>query len=242
MDAVLLPIVAVAAGMISFTSPCCLPLIPSYLSYVTALPVGELGTGQARAVTLRASLLFVAGFTVVFTALGASFTYVGSALLSKVPLILRIAGVGIIVMGAGMLGWLRLPWLHREWRPALARGSRGSKGAFPLGMAFAFGWVPCIGPVLATILATAASTQTALWGAVLLALYSVGLGIPFIALGLGYQRLRTSLSWLQRHGRRVEQVAGVMLIGVGVLFVTGAWRTFFIPLQRTFAELGWPPI
>lgn len=242
MDALILPFLAVSAGVISFTSPCCLPLIPSYLSYVTALPTGELGTRQARAVTLRSSLLFVAGFTVVFTALGASFAFVGSALLANVPLIVRIAGVGIVLMGLGMLGVVRMPWLHREWRPAMTQGWRGPKGAFPLGMAFAFGWVPCIGPVLATILATAASTQTAPWGAVLLALYSLGLGIPFIALGLGFQRLRGSVEWMQRHARRIEQAAGVLLVGVGVLFVTGAWRAFFIPLQRAFAELGWPPI
>lgn len=242
MEVLLLPFLAVSAGVISFTSPCCLPLIPSYLSYVTALPTAELGTREARAVTLRSSLLFVAGFTVVFTALGASFAFVGSALLAQVPLIIRIAGVGIIVMGLGTLGWVRLPWLHREWRPSITQGRRGPKGAFPLGMAFAFGWVPCIGPVLATILATAASTQTAPWGAVLLALYSLGLGIPFVALGLGFQRLRGSVEWLQRHARPVEQVAGVLLVGVGVLFVTGAWRAFFIPLQRLFARLGWPPI
>jgi len=242
MEVLVLPFLAVAAGVVSFTSPCCLPLIPSYLSYVTALPVGELGTRQARAVTLRASLMFVAGFTVVFTALGASFAFIGSALLANIPLIVRVAGVGIILMGLGMLGLFKMPWLYREWRPALERGSRGSKGAFPLGMAFAAGWVPCIGPVLATILATAASTQTAPWGAVLLVLYSLGLGIPFVALGLGFQRMRGSLAWLQKHSRRVEQVAGTLLLGVGVLFVTGAWQTFFIPLQRAFSRLGWPPI
>lgn len=242
MDALLLPFLAVSAGVISFTSPCCLPLIPSYLSYVTALPTAELGTREARAVTLRSSLLFVAGFTVVFTALGASFAYVGSALLANVPLIIRVAGIGIIVMGLAMLGFVRLPWINREWRPAIARGGRGQKGAFPLGMAFAFGWVPCVGPVLATILATAASTQTAPWGAVLLALYSLGLGIPFVALGLGFQRLRGSVEWLQRHARRIEYAAGVLMVGVGVLFVTGAWRTIFIPLQSAFARLGWPPI
>lgn len=243
MDALILPFLAVSAGVISFTSPCCLPLIPSYLSYVTALPTAELGTREARAVTLRASLLFVAGFTVVFTALGASFAFVGSALLANVSLIVRIAGIGIILMGLGMLGVLRIPWLHREWRPAALQGrGRGPGGAFPLGMAFAFGWVPCIGPVLATILATAASTQTAPWGAVLLALYSLGLGIPFVVMGIWFQRMRGSVDWLQRHARRIEQVAGVLLIAVGVLFVTGAWRTIFIPLQRAFASFGWPPI
>lgn len=237
----LLPFVAVGAGVLSFTSPCCLPLIPSYLSYVTALPVGELGNREARAVTLRASLLFVAGFTVVFTALGASFAFVGSALLANVPMIVRVAGVGIIVMGLGMLGLFRMPWLYREWRPARFAG-RGPKAALPLGMAFAFGWVPCIGPVLATILATAASTQTAPWGAALLALYSLGLGAPFVALGLGFQRMRGSVAWLQRHGHRLERAGGLLLIGVGVLFASGAWRTFFIPLQRAFARMGWPPI
>jgi len=242
MEVMVLPFLALVAGVVSFTSPCCLPLIPSYLSYVTALPVADLGSRQARAVTLRASLLFVAGFTVVFTALGASFAFVGSALLANVPLILRIAGVGIILMGLGMLGVLNIPFLHQEWRPALGTSRRGVKAAFPLGMAFAAGWVPCIGPVLATILATAASTQTAPWGAALLALYSVGLGIPFVVLGLGFQRMRGSVAWLQRHARRVEQVAGGLLVGVGVLFVTGGWQTFFIPLQRAFSRLGWPPI
>ncbi len=242
MEALLLPFLAVAAGVISFTSPCCLPLIPSYLSYVTALPTAELGKREARAVTLRSSLLFVAGFTVVFTALGASFAFIGSALLANVPLIVRVAGVGIILMGLGMVGVVRMPWLHREWRPANPSRWRGPKGAFPLGMAFAFGWVPCIGPVLATILATAASTQTAPWGAVLLALYSLGLGIPFVAMGVWFQGLRGSVDWLRRHSQRSEQVAGVLLVGVGVLFVTGAWRTFFIPLQRAFARFGWPPI
>lgn len=242
MEALTLSFLAVAAGVISFTSPCCLPLIPSYLSYVTALPVSELGTREARAVTLRSSLLFVAGFTVVFTALGASFAYVGSLLLANVPLIVRVAGVGIILMGLGMIGVLRMPWLYREWRPGSLNRARGPGGAFPLGMAFAFGWVPCIGPVLAAILTTAASSQTALWGAVLLALYSLGLGIPFVALGLGFQRLRGSVEWLRRYARRLEQIGGALLVGIGVLFVTGAWRTFFIPLQRAFARLGWPPI
>ncbi|MGI8518005.1 MAG: cytochrome c biogenesis CcdA family protein [Acidimicrobiia bacterium] len=242
MEALTLPFLAVAAGVISFTSPCCLPLIPSYLSYVTALPVSELGTREARAVTLRSSLLFVAGFTLVFTALGASFAYVGSVLLANIPLIVRVAGVGIILMGLGMIGVIRMPWLYREWRPARSNSQRGTKGAFPLGMAFAFGWVPCIGPVLAAILTTAASTRTAPWGAVLLALYSLGLGIPFVALGLGFQRLRGSVEWLRRHTRRLEQIGGTLLVGIGVLFVSGAWRTFFIPLQRAFARLGWPPI
>ena len=242
MTPLLLPLASVVAGVISFSSPCCLPLIPGYLSYISALPVSDLGRAEARAVTLRASLAFVAGFTVVFTALGAGAALLGATVLRNLPLIVRVAGVGIIVMGLAMLGVLRLPFLHREARFDLSRVPKGPRGAFPLGMAFAAGWAPCIGPVLATLLATAAATESAAWGAVLLALYSVGLGIPFVLLALGFQRARGSLAWLRTHGRRIEQAGGVLLVGVGVLFVSGAWRSFFIPLQRYFARYGWPPI
>jgi cytochrome c-type biogenesis protein len=238
----LLPLIALVAGVISFSSPCCLPLIPGYLSYVSALPVSELGRREARAVTLRAALLFVAGFTVVFTILGVSFAYVGSSLLRNIPLILRISGALIIVMGLTMLGALRIPLLAREGRIDLARIPRGPGAAFAFGMAFAFGWTPCIGPVLATILASAAATQTAPWGAVLLMCYSLGLGLPFIALALGFHRAKGSLDWLRSKGRLVEQIGGALLIGVGVLFLTGAWRSFFVPLQHYFSRFGWPPV
>ncbi len=242
MSGLLLPMMAVVAGVVSFSSPCCLPLIPGYLSYVSALPVSELGRREARAVTLRASLLFVAGFTVVFSLLGASAALVGPVLLRRLPLIVRASGVLIIVMGLAMAGLVRIPVLSRERRVDLARLPAGPKGAFFMGTAFAAGWTPCIGPILATILTTAASTGTAPWGAVLLALYSLGLGLPFIALGLGFQRARGSLAWLRRHGRGIEVVGGAVMVAVGILFVTGAWRSFFVPLQRSFARLGWPPI
>jgi cytochrome c-type biogenesis protein len=242
MNSLVLPPVAVLAGVISFSSPCCLPLIPGYLAYVSGLPVSDLGQREARALTLRAALLFVAGFTTVFTALGVSFTFVGAALLRNVPVIVRVAGVGIILMGLAMMGLLRIPFLYRERRFDLNRIPSGPRAAFGLGMAFAFGWAPCIGPVLATILATAAATQTAAWGGVLLALYSLGLGIPFVVLALGFQRARGSLEWLKRHGRAIERFGGVMLVTVGLFFVTGAWRSFFIPLQRYFARFGWPPL
>lgn len=242
MSALLLPLLAVVAGVVSFSSPCCLPLIPGYLSYVSALPVSELGRREARAVTLRASLRFVAGFTLVFSLLGVSLALVGSALLQRLPVIVRVSGVGIIVMGLAMMGLLRIPLLGRERRFDLARVPTGPRGAFFLGSAFAFGWTPCIGPILATILTAAAATGTAAWGALLLVLYSFGLGLPFIALGLGFQRARGSLAWLCRHARGIEVAGGAMLVAVGILFVSGAWRSFFIPIQRTFAELGWPPI
>jgi cytochrome c-type biogenesis protein len=242
MTTLLLPLTALLAGIISFSSPCCLPLIPGYLSYVSALPLSELGRREARAVTLRASLLFVAGFTAVFTLLGVSFAFVGSALLREVPLIIRVSGVLIIVMGLAMMGVVRLPFLARERRVDLARIPRGPRAAFAFGMAFAFGWTPCIGPVLATILAAAAATQTAAWGAVLLVCYSLGLGLPFIVLGLAFQRAKGSLDWLRRWSRHAEIVGGCLLVGVGSLFVIGAWRSLFVALQRYFARFGWPPV
>ncbi|MDW3215662.1 MAG: cytochrome c biogenesis protein CcdA [Ilumatobacteraceae bacterium] len=242
MEVLLLPIAAVVAGFISFSSPCCLPLIPGYLSYMSSLPVSELGRREARGVALRASVLFVAGFTTVFTALGVSAALVGSVLLRNLPVIVRVSGVIIIVMGLSMLGIFRIPLLYRERRLDLARIPAGPRSAFPLGMAFAFGWAPCIGPVLATILATAAASQTVAWGGALLMLYSLGLGLPFIALALGFHRARGSLSWLRHYGRTIEAIGGVMLVVVGIMFVTGVWRAIFIPLQRMFAEFGWPPI
>ena len=237
-----LPLFAVVAGVISFSSPCCLPLLPGYLSYVSALPVSELGDRQARMVTLRAALLFVAGFTVVFTALGVVAQLLGSVFLANGGPVVRWFGVPIIILGLSTMGLLRLPFLMRERRIDLARVPRGTAWAFPMGMAFAAGWAPCLGPVLATIYATAAVSGTAVWGALLLILYSVGLGVPFVALALGFNRAQRSMGWLRRNGRRIEVAGGAMLVLVGLLFVTGRWQGYFQPLQRWFAEHGWPPV
>ena len=242
MSGILLPFGAVVAGLVSFTSPCCLPLVPGYLSYMSALPVHELGGAAARRTTLRASLLFVAGFTVVFTALGVGASALGNVLLRNQDGLVRFLGVPIILLGLITAGLVRVPALGRERRLDLARIPRGPGWAFPLGMAFAAGWAPCIGPILATILATASASGSATWGAVLLALYSLGLGLPFVLLALGFDRARGSLAWFRRHGRAVERLGGVLLVTVGVLFVTGRWMPMFRPMQRWFADVGWPPI
>jgi cytochrome c-type biogenesis protein len=237
-----LPVFAVVAGVLSFSSPCCLPLLPGYLSYVSALPVSELGDRQARSVTLRAALLFVAGFTVVFTVVGVVAQLLGSVLLSSNGPLVRWFGVPIILLGLSTMGVLRLPFLMRERRIDLTRVPKGTRWAFPMGMAFAAGWAPCIGPVLATIYATATVSGTALWAAVLLVLYSAGLGIPFVALAVGFNRAQRSLGWLRRNGRRIELVGGAVLVLVGLLFVTGHWQGWAQPMQRWFAERGWPPV
>ena len=242
MEGLLFPFVAILAGLISFSSPCALPLVPGYLSYVSALPVSELGARQARAVALKASLLFVAGFTTVFTALGVTAALATNLLLRNRDTMVRGFGVVIILLGLVTAGVLRIPAFQRERRMDLARLPRGPAWAFPLGMAFAAGWVPCTGPVLATIVATASAAGTAAWGGVLLALYSLGLGIPFVLLAVGFTRAQRSLGWLRRNGRRIEVAGGVLLVGVGLLFVTGRWQSLFLPLQRWFARLEWPPV
>ncbi len=242
MSPLLLPFLAIGAGVISFSSPCCLPLLPGYVSYISALPTSQLSMKESRATTLKASLAFVAGFTLVFTALGVASAFFGSYVLQVLPTIVRVMGVGVIALGLSMMGFLRIPFLMRERRFDMARLPRGTRGAFGVGVAFAAGWTPCIGPVLAVILATAASTGTVAWGALLLILYSLGLGLPFIALALGLDRARGSLGWLRRHGRHVEVAGGALMVVVGVLFVTGTWEVWFRPLQRIFARYGWPPV
>lgn len=237
-----LPFLAFGAGLVSFSSPCCLPLLPSYLSYVSGLPVSKLGERDARKVTVRTAVLFVAGFGTVFTLLGMGATLLGSVLFEHQRQLVKVFGVFIIVLGLANLGVLRVPGISRERRFFLGRVPLGPAWAFPLGMAFAFGWAPCIGPVLATLLTTAAVTGTALQGGALLALYSAGLGLPFIGLAIGFRRAQRSVGWLKRHGVAIERIGGVALVGVGLLFVTGRWQLFFIPLQRKFAGLGWPPI
>jgi len=216
--------------------------VPGYLSYVSALPVAELSDREARGVAVRAALLFVAGFSVVFTVLGIAATLVGSLFLRNQDTVVRFFGVVIIFMGLVTMGAVRVPALMRERRMDLTRVPRGPAFAFPMGMAFAAGWAPCIGPVLATILATAAASGTVAWGAILLLFYSAGLGIPFVLLALGFSRAQRSLAWLRRNGRRIEVIGGALMVGVGVLFVTGQWQELFRPMQRWFAELGWPPI
>jgi cytochrome c-type biogenesis protein len=178
----------------------------------------------------------------VFTALGITASVVGSLFLRHQDAIVRVFGMVIVALGLATIGVLRVPALARERRFDLARVPRGPAWAFPMGMAFAAGWAPCIGPVLATILATVAATATVAWGAVLLVLYSLGLGVPFVLIAVGFARAQRSLQWLRRHGRHIEVAGGALLVGVGVLFATGRWLALFRRLRRWFAELGWPPL
>jgi len=234
---------ALVAGLISFTSPCCLPLMPGYVSYVggveAAVPDGAVA---ARTRTLAAAALFVAGFTATFTVMGLAASSLSGAILHHRLGLEQIAGVLVIAMGLATMGLLRVPLLGREVRVDLRRIRPGLGGAAPLGAAFAIGWTPCIGPVLAAILAAAASTESGWWGAMLLLAYSLGLGIPFLLLAWSYSKSWRLLGWFRRHARGVEITGGVVLIAMGILIITGAWLRLFAPLLRLYARNGWPPV
>lgn len=230
---------ALVAGTVSITSPCCLPLMPGYLSYIGGVSAAEQNN---RRRVVGAAALFVLGFAFVFTALGATASAFGGVLLSRLPTLIKVSGVFVIVMGLAMLGLLRIPFLYKELRFDMTKIRRGPAGAVPLGMAFAFGWTPCVGPVLGGILTAAAATQTVWKGSVLLFIYSLGMGIPFLLLALGYSKAGRSMNFLRRHSVGIERSGGVLLVSMGVLLITGYWQQLFTPLIRWFSRHGWPPI
>ncbi len=223
MDAASVGILAAfAAGVVSFLSPCVLPLIPGYLSFMTGMAVGDLAGSEARKRLLLPSLLFVAGFSVVFTALGASASVLGSFLFDYRQIIERVAGVVVIAFGILMLGIFKVPWMYGEARFEMGRARTfGSGAAFVMGAAFAFGWTPCVGPVLGAILALAGASGSVGQGAALLLAYSAGLGVPFVATAMLFGSMRPVLARLSKHALTVNRVAGVLLIAVGLLIVTG---------------------
>jgi cytochrome c-type biogenesis protein len=222
------PALAFVAGVVSFASPCVLPLVPGYLGFVTG---GRATEGEGRR-PLVPMLLFILGFTIVFTLLGA---FAGSFVrFFRDPWFQRVAGALVVILGLLMLGYaLRRgsPGLYAERRPLLERVRPGTVGALPLGIAFAAGWTPCIGPVLGGILAIAASGGTAK-GAGLLLVYSIGLGLPFLLIGLGVDRLMRALGLIRRHYRVIAGVSGALLVTVGVLVMTGLFRQLIAPLSR----------
>lgn len=234
--------VAFAAGVISFLSPCVLPLVPGYISYMSGLTAGSedmpARTKTARATT--ASLVFVLGFTVIFVPLGATATLLGS-LLSDYRNELRVAsGIFIIVLGLVFMDVIKIPFLQREAR-LHPRPGAGLGGAALLGGAFAFGWSPCIGPVLGSVLTLAVgrgTEGTVTEGATLLGVYSLGLGVPFVLAGLGVTRLTSVVGWLREHTRKVSLVSGSLLIVVGTLFVTDQLFRISIWMQKGFSAMG----
>jgi cytochrome c-type biogenesis protein len=232
---------ALTAGTLSFLSPCVLPLVPPYLVYLAGTSLERLAdTGPVRAVkrdTIVAALLFVAGFSTVFVALGAGASVIGALLRAYSNVLATVAGIAIIVMGLHFLGLTRIDLLMREKRAEMARPV-GLWGAYAMGLAFAFGWTPCIGPILAAILAVAASEATIVKGAGLLAVYSLGLGIPFVIAALAVEPFAAFLVRFRAHLATVERVMGGLLVLTGIAFLTGFISNASYWLLEAFPVLG----
>jgi cytochrome c-type biogenesis protein len=228
------PALAFAAGVVSFASPCVFPLVPGYLSFVSG------GSADERK-PIVPILLFILGFGVVFTALGAS----ASALrFVKSDLGLRLAGAVVLLFGVAMLLYafrIGSSSLYTERRPFLSRVKPGPVGAMPLGMAFAAGWTPCIGPVLGGILAIAGTQGSAARGGLLLFVYSLGLGLPFLLIGLGVRRLMGALDFVKRNYHWFAGVSGVVMVAIGVLLVSGLWQSVLTPILNRLSRVT-PPI
>jgi cytochrome c-type biogenesis protein len=234
---------ALLAGIISFLSPCVLPLVPPYLCFITGASLDQLSRSEGavaiqRRQTMLAALMFVLGFATVFILLGASASYAGQLLRAYLPILAKVAGVFIIIMGLNFLGVFKLGFLNREARYHSDARPAGLLGAYAVGLAFAFGWTPCIGPVLAMILTLAASEQDVTKGAGLLAVYSAGLGIPFLLAAAGVGTFLGFLKRFRRHMLMVERVMGVLLILTGVMFLTGTLQDFSYWLIERFPWLA----
>src|SRR3954465_6311367 len=232
---------ALIAGVISFLSPCVLPLVPPYLVYLAGTSLERLSDGNPATGTMRdtltAALLFVAGFSTVFVALGASASVIGGVIRLYSAELSIVAGIAIIVMGLHFLGVFRIGWLLQEKRMEMTKPI-GLWGAYAMGLAFAFGWTPCIGPILAAILAVAASEQTVARGAGLLAVYSLGLGIPFLLAAFAVEPFAAFLARFRRHLAKVERVMGGLLVLTGVAFLTGFVSQASFWLLEMFPALG----
>jgi cytochrome c-type biogenesis protein len=244
---------AFGAGLLSFISPCVLPLIPGYLSYISGLSLDEMrgaptvaggaGVGvavmpsaAARRQVILSSLAFILGFSLVFISLGAAASAIGRFLLQQQLIFSRVAGAIIIVFGLHTMGVLRIEWLYQEKRVQTSRKPAGFIGAMLVGIAFAFGWTPCIGPILAGILAIAGSRDTVGQGVRLLAVYSMGLGVPFLLTALMINRFFSAMSRIRRHYHKIELVSGALLVVIGVLIFTNKftiiaqWLTPYLPV------------
>ena len=231
---------AAAAGLLSFLSPCVLPLVPPYLTFIAGTTVEELsgaGERRARRDVALAGLLFVLGFSTVFVALGATASVFGQVIRQYIDLLSYAAGLAIVAMGLHFLGVWRVALLYREARVQVEKPV-GVWGAYVMGLAFAFGWTPCIGPILAAILAVASSEDTALKGAGLLAVYSAGLGLPFLGAALAIEPFFRFIKRFSRHFGKVEKVVGVLLVLTGVAFLTGGMQTMSFWLLETFPALA----
>jgi cytochrome c-type biogenesis protein len=221
-------VIAFSAGLLSFISPCVLPLIPSYITYITGVSFKELSDAGARAklrwATTSHSLLFIAGFSTVFILMGASASYLGQLLTQYQYWLMKGGGVLIIILGIHFTGIINLPFLQMEKRLELRKKPLGYVGSFLVGIVFAAGWTPCVGPILSTILVYASTSQSFTTGVLLLMVYSMGLGVPFFLSSLAFNSFLSTFEKIKRYMRLVTLVSGLFLIGIGILLLTDAFR------------------
>lgn len=232
--------VAFTAGILSFVSPCVLPLVPGYLAFISGVSVEGLKkrTSKETLKIIYTSVVFVLGFSTVFILLGVSATAAGKLLAEYKGIISRIAGVVIIVFGLFLIGIIKMPWMSQERRFHIKGSSFNIFGVYLLGAAFAFGWTPCIGPILSSILLYTSTTENLQKGVILLSVYSLGLGIPFIISGALFNRLIGIMAMIKRHYRLVNLVSGGLLIAMGVLLVTERFTIISTWVQR-FIPANW---
>ncbi|SFM16235.1 cytochrome c biogenesis CcdA family protein [Shimia aestuarii] len=241
IDAGLIPamLVALVAGVISFLSPCVLPIVPPYLAYMSGVSMAELtDENAARRKAIIAALFFVMGLSTVFLFLGFTASAFGAFFLQNQTLFGQIAGVVVIIFGLHFLNVFRIPFLDREARIDAGESGGSAFGAYVLGLAFAFGWTPCIGPQLGAILSMAAGEQSVTRGTLLLGVYAAGLGIPFLLAAIFLSRAMGVMNKLKRHMGLIEKIMGGLLLFVGIMLVTGAFSTFSWWLLETFPALA----
>ncbi len=241
IDAGLIPamLVALTAGVISFLSPCVLPIVPPYVAYMSGVSMSELQENRsaARKATLTA-LFFVMGLSTVFLFLGFTASAFGAFFLQNQHYFNIFAGVLVMVFGAHFVGAIRIPFLLNEAR--IDAGDQGGSafGAYLLGLAFAFGWTPCIGPILGAVLSMAASEGDLVRGTVLLGVYAIGLGVPFILVAAFMQRLTGLMNFMKRHMEQIERIMGLLLWTIGLMILTGGFSAFSFWLLETFPALA----
>ncbi|WP_193141053.1 MULTISPECIES: cytochrome c biogenesis CcdA family protein [unclassified Meridianimarinicoccus] len=242
IDAGLLPAMAVAlvAGMLSFLSPCVLPIVPPYLAYMSGVSLADLSDREStqRNRAILPALFFVLGLSTVFLFLGFTASAIGTLFLSYQGYFNTIAGILVMIFGAHFIGVYRIGILDREAR--LDAGDRGGSalGAYVLGLAFAFGWTPCIGPQLGAILSLAASEASLTRGTLLLSIYAIGLGVPFLLVAAFLPRLTGVMGWMKRHMEQIEKVMGLLLWTIGLLMLTGGFSSFSYWLLEHFPALA----
>lgn len=228
---------AFAAGLVSFVSPCCLPLVPGYLAAVSGKAPGE-QTRRLDPSVLARSLLFIASFSAVFILLGLTATAIGAFLFESQLTLRKVAGVGIVLMGLLFIAAVFVTRLNRDFRPGGLIERAGSGGPVVAGVAFAFAWTPCIGPTLAAILGLASTQQSTVEAAGLLAVYSAGLGIPFLLSAVGWGAAQRSFEWVRRHYAAIQVGAGLVLVVMGVLVYTNDLFLLNVEIQRALDDLG----